>query len=141
MRIIELNQETKDSLLENLLKRSPSNYGQYEQTVNEIIADVRARKDQALFEYTSRFDKCELTKETIKVTEEEIEEAYAAISPEFIEVMKKSAHNIRSFHENSFIAAGSFPKTTEPFWDRRSFPLPFQESMFREERRHILPAF
>ena len=69
MRIIELNQETKDSLLENLLKRSPGNYGQYEQTVNEIIADVRARKDQALFEYTSRFDKCELTKETIKVTE------------------------------------------------------------------------
>lgn len=123
MRIIELNQETKDSLLENLLKRSPSNYGQYEQTVNEIIADVRARKDQALFEYTSRFDKCELTKETIKVTEEEIEEAYAAISPEFIEVMKKSAHNIRSFHEKQLHSSWIIPKDDGTILGQKILPI------------------
>lgn len=123
VRIIELNQETKDSLLENLLKRSPSNYGQYEQTVNEIIADVRARKDQALFEYTSRFDKCELTKETIKVTEEEIEEAYAAISPEFIEVMKKSAHNIRSFHEKQLHSSWIIPKDDGTILGQKILPI------------------
>lgn len=123
MRIIELNQETKDSLLENLLKRSPSNYGQYEQTVNEIIAGVRARKDQALFEYTSRFDKCELTKETIKVTEEEIEEAYAAISPEFIEVMKKSAHNIRSFHEKQLHSSWIIPKDDGTILGQKILPI------------------
>lgn len=123
MRIIELNHETKDSLLENLLKRSPSNYGQYEQTVNEIIADVRARKDQALFEYTSRFDKCELTKETIKVTEEEIEEAYAAISPEFIEVMKKSAHNIRSFHEKQLHSSWIIPKDDGTILGQKILPI------------------
>lgn len=123
MRIIELNQETKDSLLENLLKRSPSNYGQYEQTVNEIIADVRARKDQALFEYTSRFDKCELTKETIIVTEEEIEEAYAAISPEFIEVMKKSAHNIRSFHEKQLHSSWIIPKDDGTILGQKILPI------------------
>ena len=123
MRIIEENQETKDSLLENLLKRSPSNYGQYEQTVNEIIADVRARKDQALFEYTSRFDKCELTKETIKVTEEEIEEAYAAISPEFIEVMKKSAHNIRSFHEKQLHSSWIIPKDDGTILGQKILPI------------------
>ena len=123
MRIIELNQETKDSLLENLLKRSPSNYGQYEQTVNEIIADVRARKDQALFEYTSRFDKCELTKETIKVTEEEIKEAYAAISPEFIEVMKKSAHNIRSFHEKQLHSSWIIPKDDGTILGQKILPI------------------
>ena len=123
MRIIELNQETKDSLLENLLKRSPGNYGQYEQTVNEIIADVRARKNQALFEYTSRFDKCELTKETIKVTEEEIEEAYAAISPEFIEVMKKSAHNIRSFHEKQLHSSWIIPKDDGTILGQKILPI------------------
>lgn len=123
MRIIELNQETKDSLLENLLKRSPGNYGQYEQTVNEIIADVRARKDQALFEYTSRFDKCELTKETIKVTEEEIEEAYAAISPEFIEVMKKSAHNIRSFHKKQLHSSWIIPKDDGTILGQKILPI------------------
>ena len=123
MRIIELNQETKDSLLENLLKRSPGNYGQYEQTVNEIIADVRARKDQALFEYTSRFDKCELTKETIKVTEDEIEEAYAAISPEFIEVMKKSAHNIRSFHEKQLHSSWIIPKDDGTILGQKILPI------------------
>lgn len=99
MRIVELNDKTRNNLLENLLKRSPNSYGQYEQTVNEIISQVREKKDEALFTYTLKFDKCEITKENIKVTHEEIKEAYEKVDPALVEVMKKSAANITRFHE------------------------------------------
>ena len=99
MRILKLNEETKSELLNNLLNRNPGSYTQYEDTVNAIIDNVKKNKDKALFDYTLQFDKCEITADTIKVTEEEIKEAYAALDPEFIEVMKKSAENIRVFHE------------------------------------------
>ena len=95
MRIVELTKETKDNLLNDLLKRSPNNYGTYEATVAEIVNKVKTEGDKALFEYTSKFDHCEITKDTIRVTREEIDEAYAALDSEFIEVMKKSAENIR----------------------------------------------
>ena len=99
MRIVKLTNETKNELLNNLLKRSPSSYNEYENTVNEIISNVRENKDKALFEYTQKFDKCSINADTIKVTRAEIEEAYKALDPEFIEVMKRSAENIRIFHE------------------------------------------
>ena len=99
MRIVELNEETKDSLLEKLLKRSPGSYGQYEQAVNEIISQVRSRGDAALSEYTLQFDKCHITAGNIRVTREEIREAYEKVEPAFVEVMKKSAANIIRFHE------------------------------------------
>ena len=99
MRILELNDKTKDELLDKLLKRSPSNYGEYEQIVSDIINNVRENRDKALFEYTSKFDHFDLTSDTIKVTREEIEEAYSALDDKFIEVIKKSAENIRVFHE------------------------------------------
>ena len=99
MRIVELTDETKNNLLESLLKRSPNSYGQYEKTVNDIIGDVRARRDEALFEYTSKFDHCEMNAEKIHVTREEIDEAYAQLEENFIEVMKHSAENIRKFHQ------------------------------------------
>lgn len=99
MRIVKLTNETKNELLNNLLKRSPSSYNEYENTVNEIISNVRENKDKALFEYTQKFDKCSINADTIKVTRAEIEEAYDSLEPEFIEVMKKSAENIRVFHE------------------------------------------
>ena len=99
MRIVELNENTKGELLDKLLQRSPSNYGEYEKIVADIIENVRTKKDEALFEYTLKFDKFALSKETIKVTAEEIKEAYDALDSKFIEVMKKSAENIRSFHE------------------------------------------
>ena len=99
MRIVSLNESTKNTLLEQLLKRSPSSYGEYEATVNEIIENVKANKDKALFDYTLRFDKCEITADTIRVTDEEIKEAYTLVEPELIEVMKKSAANITSFHQ------------------------------------------
>lgn len=98
MRIIKLTNETKTNVLEDLLKRSPNNYGTYESTVNEIIENVKNNKDQALFEYTAKFDKYNLTAENIKVTREEIDAAYQELDPELIEVIKKSAENIRAFH-------------------------------------------
>lgn len=108
MRIVTLNENTKSNLLEQLLKRSPSNYGAYEQTVNEIIENVKQNKDKALFDYTLQFDHCKITAENIRVTREEIDEAYTLVDSEFIEVMKKSAANIKKFHEkqlhNSWIA-------------------------------------
>ncbi len=99
MRIVKLTEESKSELLDILQKRSPASYTEYENTVNDIISNVRENGDKALFEYTEKFDKCVITKDTIKVTREEIDEAYKKLDPEFIEVMKKSAANIREFHE------------------------------------------
>lgn len=99
MRIVDLTNETKKNILEDLLKRSPNSYGEYESTVNEIISNVRQNKDKALFEYTLKFDKFNLNASNIKVTKEEIDEAYTLVDPKLIEVMKHSAANIKAFHE------------------------------------------
>ncbi len=99
MRTLRLTEETKKELLGNLLNRNPGNYTEYENTVNDIINDIRKNGDKALFEYTQKFDKCTLDANTVRITPEEIKEAYEALDPEFIEVMKKSAENIRVFHE------------------------------------------
>ncbi len=98
MRIINLSQQTKKNILNDLLKRSPNNYGQYEATVNEILANVRNNGDRAVFEYTRKFDHFDLNENNIKVTKEEIQEAYTKLDPELIEVIRKSAENIRAFH-------------------------------------------
>lgn len=98
MRIIRLNSETKQGILENLLKRSPDNYSQYEDTVNGIIQRVKTEGDHAVFDYTLQFDKCALNAENIKVTRREIDEAYGKLEARFVEVIRKSAENIRSFH-------------------------------------------
>jgi histidinol dehydrogenase len=98
MRMIELNAETKKNILEDLLKRSPNQYEKYADVVADILKEVSTRKDQALFEYTRRFDKAELNKDTIKVTEEEIIEAYETIDPSVIEVIRKAIKNIESYH-------------------------------------------
>ncbi len=99
MRTLKLTENTKKELLGNLLNRNPGSYTEYENTVNEIINDIRNNGDKALFEYTAKFDKCSLDASCIKITDDEIKEAYEALDPEFIEVMKKSAENIRVFHE------------------------------------------
>lgn len=98
MRIIKLTQETKKNILNDLLKRSPNNYGKFEATVNEILLNVRENGDQAVFEYTKKFDKFDLNADNVKVTKEEIEAAYKKLDPALIEVIKKSAENIRAFH-------------------------------------------
>ncbi len=99
MRIIKLTQESKAGLLNDLLKRSPQSYGQYEKTVQEIIADVRENGDRALFELAHKFDRNTIDTDNFKVTEAEIEEAFAQIEPQFVEVMKKAAANIIEYHQ------------------------------------------
>lgn len=98
MKTVKLTSETKKDLLGNLLKRSPNNYGEYEAAVTEIIAGVRKNKDEAVFAYTRKFDKCDLNASNIKVTQTEIDEAYTKVDAALIEVMKKSAENIKAFH-------------------------------------------
>ncbi|MGN0424572.1 MAG: histidinol dehydrogenase [Acetatifactor sp.] len=98
MRIVNLSKETKQGILDDLLKRSPNNYSQYEATVNDIIENVKARRDAAIFEYTAKFDRFPLNADCIRVTREEIEEAYTKLDAGLIEVIRKSADNIRAFH-------------------------------------------
>ncbi len=99
MRIVSLTEESKNNILENLLKRSPNNYDEYQDVVNEILQEVKEKGDKALFAYTKKFDKAEITADTILVTKEEIEEAYGLVDADLIEIMKKSIANIRSYHE------------------------------------------
>lgn len=99
MRIVELTESTRKNVLNDLLKRSPNNYTEYEDKVAGILANVKEKGDEALFAYTLEYDKFRLTPENIRVTEEEIREAYARMDPELVEVMKRSAANIRAFHE------------------------------------------
>lgn len=99
MRIVKLNEESKENLLKDLLKRSPSQYTEYEKTVAEIISNVRENGDKAIFEYTQKFDGFDMTANDLVVTREEIDAAYQEMDDEYIEVIKKSAANIRSFHE------------------------------------------
>ena len=98
MRIQKLNSDTKKNLLEDLLKRSPNNYGQYEQGVKEILDKVKEEKDAAVFAYTAKFDGAELTADTIEVTDAEIEEAYAQVDDTLLTVIRKAKDNIESYH-------------------------------------------
>lgn len=98
MRIQKLNSDTKKNLLEDLLKRSPNNYGQYEASVKEILDRVKEEKDAAVFAYTAKFDGAELTADTIEVTETEIEEAYAQVDDTLLAVIRKAKDNIESYH-------------------------------------------
>ncbi len=99
MRIQHLNSESKKNLLEDLLKRSPNNYGQYEKGVQEILSRVKEEKDQAIFDYTEKFDHVKIDASTIKVTEEEIKEAYEKVDEELVGIIRKALVNIRTYHE------------------------------------------
>ncbi len=99
MRIRHLSHDTRQNLLEDLLKRSPNQYPEYEKSVAEILEHVKKEKDQALFAYTEKFDGAKINAETIKVTEEEIEEAYAFVGPELLGIIRRALHNIEVYHE------------------------------------------
>ncbi len=99
MKIQELNRDTTKDILDKLLKRSPINYTEYEKTVNDILSDVRQRGDEAVFEYTKRFDKADINASNVLVTQAEIDEAYKEVSPELLDVIRKALVNIRAFHE------------------------------------------
>lgn len=99
MRIVKLTDETKNNILEDLLKRSPNSYGKFEAAVNDILLNVRTNKDEALFKYTKDFDKADINASNIVVTKEEIEEAYTKVDPALVDVIRKSLKNIKEYHE------------------------------------------
>lgn len=99
MKVLKLTEETKNNILENLLKRSPNSYGKFEGRVNEIIEAVRAKRDEAVFAYTERFDGAKINVSNILVTEEEIQKAYEEVQPELLDVIRKALVNIRTYHE------------------------------------------
>lgn len=99
MRILKLTKDTRKNLLEDLLKRSPNSYKQYEDSVNTIVEEVKKNGDSAVFAYTKQFDGADINKDNIRVTKEEIGEAYGLVDEKLINVMKKSLENIRSHHE------------------------------------------
>ena len=99
MRIQKLNYETKTNLLEDLLKRSPNQYPQYESRVLEILEHVKNEKDQAVFDYTKQFDGADITADTITVTKEEIAQAYDLVDESLVEIIRKAKENIRIYHE------------------------------------------
>ena len=99
MRIVTLDESTKQDLLNDLLKRSPNHYGEFIDRVNEIIGNVRKNGDAAIFDYTKRFDGAEIDASNIRVTEEEIQEAYELVDQELLDVIRKALVNIREYHE------------------------------------------
>ncbi|MBQ7581258.1 MAG: histidinol dehydrogenase, partial [Lachnospiraceae bacterium] len=111
MKIIKLNEESRRDILTNLLKRNPGQYTEYEKTVEEILSNVRQNKDAAVFSYTEKFDHCKLTAESVRVTDEEIEEAYANYDRDLIRIMEDAARNITEYHkkqmQNSWIETGA----------------------------------
>ena len=111
MRKVTLTKESTRNILGNLLKRSPNNYGKFESAVAEILAKVKSEGDEALFAYTKQFDKVEINKDTIRVTEEEIREAYDTIDPALLDVIRKALVNIRTYHEKQ-IQNSWFTSTT-----------------------------
>lgn len=111
MKIIELNEMTKKNIMEDLLKRSPNQYESYADSVEDIIRDVRNDGDKALFSYTKKFDQVDIDENNIRVTEEEIEEAYKNVSQEVIDVIRKAILSIKDFHikqkQNSWFDASN----------------------------------
>lgn len=99
MRILKLTKDSKQNILENLLKRSPNNYTEYESSVNEIINNVREKRDKAIFDYTKKFDKADIDASNIRVTKEEIQDAYDKVDEKLLAVIRKSLVNIKKYHE------------------------------------------
>ena len=99
MRIVKVNKDSIANILSDLLKRSPTNYGDFQDKVDAIIKNVRDNGDKAVFDYTAQFDKAEINADNILVTEEEIKEAYEEVDDELIKVIRKAIKNIRDFHE------------------------------------------
>lgn len=99
MRIQHLDQNARENLLENLLKRSPGQYEEYEAVVAEILENVKKDGDRAVFAYTKEFDHADICEENVRVTKEEIEEAYTLVDPGLLTIIRKALDNIRTYHE------------------------------------------
>lgn len=98
MRKVILSEDTKKDILETLLKRSPNSYGKFEASVAAILADVKEKGDEAVFDYTKRFDGADINAANIVVTKKEIDEAYSLVNEQLVEVIRKALVNIREYH-------------------------------------------
>ncbi|MBP3543456.1 MAG: histidinol dehydrogenase, partial [Lachnospiraceae bacterium] len=98
MRTIQLDEVSKKNVLEDLLKRSPNQYGEYEGRVAEILAEVKEKKDEAVFAFTKKFDGADVNASNIQVTDAEIEEAYSLVDASLLAVIRKALVNIESYH-------------------------------------------
>lgn len=123
MRIVKLTKESKNDLLDSLLKRSPSSYGEFEDKVMDIVVDVRKRRDEAVFEYTKNFDHYDLNENNIKVTRAEIEAAYKEVDPELVRVLRDSRDNIKAYHEKMLRNSWFDPKPDGTILGQRIMPL------------------
>lgn len=137
MRILKLTEDTRKDILQNLLKRSPNNYGEFEGRVNAIIEEVRNNRDQAVFNYTKQFDGADINAGNILVTEEEIAEAYEQVDTTLLAVIRKSLVNIKNIMKNRYRIPGLRQRTVS-FLDRKLPHLRRLVSMFRVERPCIL---
>ncbi|MCH5287720.1 MAG: histidinol dehydrogenase [Christensenellaceae bacterium] len=88
-----------DALQKRVMNRSQLQNDDVSRSVKEIVARVRDEGDKALFEYTEKFDRAKITEDNVLVSREEIEAAYAAASPEWLEAMREAARRITAFHE------------------------------------------
>ena len=120
MKVVTLDENSKQNLLDELLKRSPNHYGEFTERVNAIIEDVKKNKDAALFSYTERFDGAKLNASTIRVTKEEIEEAYREVDSKLLEVIKKPWSISAATTKSSAVTAGSTASRTAPCLVRKS---------------------
>ena len=123
MRIVKLTEESRKDLLNTLLKRSPNNYGQYEDTVADIVEQVRGRGDEALFALTEKFDHISLTPQTVRVSDEEIEEAYREVDPALLKVIRRALENIRAYHEKQRRTSWFDPKENGILLGQKVTPL------------------
>ena len=123
MRIVKCTDSTIKEIKENMLKRSPSSYGEYEKSVADIVENVRTKGDEALFDYTERFDHCKIDKDSILVTKEEVDAAFSSLDPELVETMRRSAENIRIFHEKQLRQSFFATKEDGSILGQRILPL------------------
>ena len=110
MRIVTLTENTKKNILEDLLKRSPNNYTQYEKTVSDIVNNVMQNGDEAVFSYTQQFDKWDCNADNVRVSAKEIADAYTHVDEELVSILKEAAENIRLFHEKQLRESWIIPK-------------------------------
>lgn len=99
MKIIELNKNNANELLDLLKSRSTNNFDTQEKIVKDVVENIKTNGDKALFDYTKQFDGFELTKDNIRVTDKEIDDAINSLPKEFIRILEEAAENIREFHE------------------------------------------
>ena len=111
MKTVKLTSETKNNLLAGLLTRTTDDYGDYEKIVKDIVNDVHHRGDEAVFEYTKKFDKADINEANVRVTDAEIEEAYNEIDKELLEVIRRAIANIRDFHAKHHRRDRRYPRT------------------------------